>query len=120
MFGAEGGEWRRIEKRAEQNQLVESAGAFPIAAKKNRDQANCKNHSTDEVRPIHLAGDYDQSNHHRGIYHFASASRFCFAQPLSDATAFIGGPPSVPQAQGPCILASVMQKHDFVFKQAQT
>jgi hypothetical protein len=49
-----------------------------------------------------------------------SASRFAFAQALSLATAFIGGPPCVPQAQGPSVLASVMQKQDFVFRQAQT
>ena len=53
-------------------------------------------------------------------YFFASASRFCFAQSLSGGTAFMGGPPSVPQAQGPSILASVMQEQDLVFRQAQT
>jgi hypothetical protein len=54
-----------------------------------------------------------------GIY-FASAARFSFAQSLSFDTAFSGGPPAVPQAQGPSILASVMQEQDFVFRQAQT
>src|ERR1700691_4704176 len=34
-------------------------------------------------------------------YFFASSSPFCFAQSLSGGTAFMGGPPSVPQAQGP-------------------
>jgi hypothetical protein len=55
-----------------------------------------------------------------GVTYFASASRFSFAQSLSGGTGFIGGPPSVPQAHGPSILASVMQGQDFVFKQAQT
>jgi hypothetical protein len=50
----------------------------------------------------------------------ASASRFSFAQALSDGTAFIGGPPSVPQEHGPFVLASVMQEQDFVFRHAQT
>jgi hypothetical protein len=54
------------------------------------------------------------------VVHFASASRFCLAQSLSAGTAFIGGPPSVPQAHGPRILASVMQAQDFVFRHAQT
>jgi hypothetical protein len=54
------------------------------------------------------------------IYLLASASRFCFAQSLSGGTAFMGGPPLVPHAHGPSILASVMQKQDFVFRQAQT
>jgi hypothetical protein len=52
--------------------------------------------------------------------YFASSSRFCFAQSLSDCTGWSGGPPSVPQAQGPSIFASVMQEQDLVFKQAQT
>ena len=52
--------------------------------------------------------------------HFESASRFSFAQSLSLGTAFSGGPPWVPQAQGPSAFASVMQKQDFVFRQAQT
>src|ERR1700677_4544219 len=53
-------------------------------------------------------------------YYFASASRLSFAQALSRGTAFSGGPPFVPQAQGPSVLASVMQEQDFVFRQAQT
>jgi hypothetical protein len=52
--------------------------------------------------------------------HFERASRFCFAHLLSDGTSFIGGPPSVPQAQGPSILDSVMQEQDLVFRQAHT
>jgi hypothetical protein len=56
----------------------------------------------------------------RPLDHFASASRFSFAQSLSDGTGSMGGPPFVPQAQGPSILASVMQGQDFVFKKAQT
>ena len=51
---------------------------------------------------------------------FARASRFRFAHLLSDGTAFMGGPPSVPQAHGPSILDSVMQEQDLVFRQAQT
>ena len=51
---------------------------------------------------------------------FARASRFRFAHLLSDGTAFMGGPPSVPQAHGPSILVSVMQEQDLVFRQAQT
>jgi hypothetical protein len=54
------------------------------------------------------------------LNYFVSASRFSFAQALSLDTAFNGGPPSVPQAHGPSILASVMQAQDFVFRQAQT
>lgn len=52
--------------------------------------------------------------------YFARAARFSFAQELSFGTAFSGGPPSVPQAQGPSILASVMHEQDLVFMQAQT
>jgi hypothetical protein len=52
--------------------------------------------------------------------HLARASRFRFAHLPSDGTAFIGGPPSVPQAHGPSILDSVMQVQDLVFRQAQT
>jgi hypothetical protein len=52
--------------------------------------------------------------------YFASASRFSLAHALSFGTAFSGGPPSVPQAHGPSVLASVMQKQDFVLRQAQT
>jgi hypothetical protein len=52
--------------------------------------------------------------------YFESSSRFSFAQSLSAGTAFSGGPPCVPQAQGPSILASVMHEHDFVCRQAQT
>ena len=53
-------------------------------------------------------------------FYFASASRFSLAQSLSAPTAFIGGPPWVPQAQGPSIFASVMQEHDLSFMHAQT
>jgi len=52
--------------------------------------------------------------------YFARASRFSFAQLLSGATAFMGGPPCVPQAHGPSVLASVMQEQDCVPMQAQT
>src|SRR5579864_4933641 len=52
--------------------------------------------------------------------YFPSALRFSLAQALSFGTAFSGGPPCVPQAHGPSILASVMQGQDFVFRQAQT
>src|SRR5215467_9243546 len=37
MLSAEGREWRRVEKRSQQNQLVESSRFLPIATKKNRD-----------------------------------------------------------------------------------
>jgi hypothetical protein len=52
--------------------------------------------------------------------HFASASRFSFAQSLSCCTAFSGGPPFGPHAQTPPVFAIVMQEHDLVFKHAQT
>lgn len=52
--------------------------------------------------------------------YFAIASRFSLAQALSCGTAFRGGPPCVPQAHGPSVLASVMHEQDFVFRQAQT
>ncbi len=48
------------------------------------------------------------------------ALRLYFAQALFRGTGFNGGPPCVPQAQGPSILASVMQEQDLVFRQAQT
>jgi hypothetical protein len=54
------------------------------------------------------------------VIYFASASRFSFAQALSFGTAFNGGRPSVPQAHGPSILASVIQEQDLVFRHAQT
>src|SRR6478609_6238850 len=120
MFSAECGERRGVENRPEQNQLVQSSRVFPVAAKKDRDQADCENDSGDAIRPDHLAGNHQDRQACRRIHFFASASRFSFAQSLSDGTPFIGGPPCVPQAHGPCILASVMQKHDFVCKQAQT
>jgi hypothetical protein len=44
MLSAEGREWRCVEKRSEQNQLVEAVGLLPIVAKKNRDQPESKNH----------------------------------------------------------------------------
>lgn len=52
--------------------------------------------------------------------YFPSALRFSLAPALSFGTAFSGGPPCVPQAHGPSILASVTQGQDFVFRQAQT
>lgn len=52
--------------------------------------------------------------------YLARASRFSFAQSLSGATAFMGGPPCVPQAQGPAIFASVMHEQDLSFMHAQT
>jgi len=65
--------------------------------------------------------DFAHLNQHApGSLYFASSSRLAFAQSLSCGTAFNGGPPSVPQAHGPSILASVMQEQDFVFRQAQT
>ena len=53
-------------------------------------------------------------------HYFARALRFSLAQALSFGTAFSGGPPSVPQAHGPSVLATVMQEQDFVFMHAQT
>ena len=58
--------------------------------------------------------------HRQRRHHFASESRFSFAQAPSRGTAFSGGPPCVPQAQGPSVFASVMQEQDFVFRHAQT
>src|SRR5215471_8752492 len=49
MFGAEGREWRRVEKRPEENQLVEAARLLPIAANKNHDQPDGKNQSEDKI-----------------------------------------------------------------------
>jgi len=46
--------------------------------------------------------------------------RLYFAQALFRDTGFKGGPPFVPQAQGPSILVSVMQEQDLVPWQAQT
>jgi hypothetical protein len=54
------------------------------------------------------------------LSHFASASRFSFAQSLSRCTAFSGGPPFGPHAQTPPVFAIVMQEHDLVFRHAQT
>lgn len=52
--------------------------------------------------------------------YFASASRFCLAQSLPASTAFIGGPPSLPHAQGPSIFASVMHEQDLSLMHAHT
>src|SRR5262249_10515700 len=49
MFGTEGGDWRRVEKRPEQNQLVKSSRLLPIATKKNCDQPDGKNHRKAEI-----------------------------------------------------------------------
>jgi hypothetical protein len=54
------------------------------------------------------------------IAYFASASRLALAQALFRGNAFMGGPPPVPQAHGPPVLASVMQGQDFVFRQLHT
>jgi hypothetical protein len=53
-------------------------------------------------------------------YYLESALRLAFAQSLLLGTAFRGGPPCVPQAHGPSILASVMQAQDLFCRQAQT
>lgn len=50
----------------------------------------------------------------------ASASRLSLAQALFCGTAFIGGPPPVPQEHGPSVLASVMQKQDLFFRHEHT
>ncbi len=73
----------------------------------------------------HIAGrkikkDLPEISNGRPARYLASASRFSFAHALSFGTAFRGGPPSVPQEQGPSVFASVMHEQDFVFKQAQT
>jgi hypothetical protein len=67
MFGAEGREWRRVEKGSEQNQLVDSSRFLPVAAKKNHNQPGCNNHSTDKIRPNHLAGNCEESHDSRRI-----------------------------------------------------
>src|ERR1700733_15099323 len=51
---------------------------------------------------------------------FASASRLALAQSLSGGTAFIGGPPAVPQEHGPSVFASVMQEQDLSLRHAHT
>lgn len=53
-------------------------------------------------------------------FYLERASLLAFAQAPLAGTAFIGGPPSVPQAQGPSVLAMLRHEHDFVFRQAQT
>src|SRR5689334_9819970 len=57
VFGAEGCDGCRIEKRTKENQLVESSCFLPTPTKKNRGQPDCKNYSTIKVRPDHLAGN---------------------------------------------------------------
>jgi hypothetical protein len=49
MFGAEGRDGRRVEKRPQQNQPVESSRLLPIAANKNRDQPDCQDHPKGEI-----------------------------------------------------------------------
>src|SRR5260370_36341783 len=56
MFDAECRKRRCVKERTEQNELVKPARALPIAATKNLHQADCQNHSTDRIRPNHLAG----------------------------------------------------------------
>jgi hypothetical protein len=68
MFGTEGRDWSRIEKRPEQNQLAESSRFLPIAAKRNRHQPDCEKHSTDKIRPNHLAGKCEESHDCRRIH----------------------------------------------------
>lgn len=63
--------------------------------------------------PLNCGGSYS------GFY-FERASLLAFAHALLAGTAFIGGPPSVPQAHGPSVLAMLTHEHDFVFRQAQT
>src|SRR5262249_32331477 len=68
MFGTEGREWRRIEKGPEQNQLVKSSCFLPIAAKKDRDQPDCKNRSTDGIRPNHGVRNCDERRDREQIH----------------------------------------------------
>jgi hypothetical protein len=65
---------------AEQNQLVESAGLLPIATKTNHDQPDDKNHSTNKIRPDHLAGNREESHNCRRI-HYAAAHDDSFPAP---------------------------------------
>jgi hypothetical protein len=43
MLGAEPRQWRCVENRAKQNQLVESSRLLPIVAEKNCDQSDHQN-----------------------------------------------------------------------------
>ncbi len=63
MFRAEGRDRRRVKKRPEENQFVESSRFAPIPSQKKRGQPDGKHHSKCEIRPDHLArnrneGDY--------------------------------------------------------------
>src|SRR5215469_3618108 len=57
MFGAESCERHGVEKRAEEDQLVEAACFLPIAGKKNHAEADDKNRSTDRVAPDYGVGN---------------------------------------------------------------
>jgi hypothetical protein len=60
MFGAEGRDRRREEKRPEQNQLVEFPRFLPIAMKKKRDQPDRKNRRSAKVCPNHRTWDCEE------------------------------------------------------------
>src|SRR5262249_3819021 len=45
MFSTEGRKWRCVEKRPEQNKLVEPSSLLPIATNKNRDQPDSNDRS---------------------------------------------------------------------------
>jgi hypothetical protein len=49
MFGTEGRKRCGVEKRPEQNQLVESSRLLPIAMNKNREQPDGNDHSKGEI-----------------------------------------------------------------------
>ena len=57
MFGAEGGEWRGVEKRTEEEELVETWSFLPIAAQENDHEADDENGGADGGRPNHCAGN---------------------------------------------------------------
>src|SRR5262249_31087596 len=86
MLGTEGCERRRVEKRPEQNQLVEAPRLLPITAKKNADEADDKDRSTDRVRPNHGARNHQESHSLPTKFIKASLTLIlpCSVVPLSD------------------------------------
>jgi hypothetical protein len=62
MLGAESCQGRRVEGRPEQDQLLEPPCSRPLVAKKDGSDSDRENHSSDEIRPEHHAGNRERSH----------------------------------------------------------
>jgi hypothetical protein len=63
VLGAEAAEWGGVKNWAEQKELVGSARFLPIAAEKDCGHSGDADQCENQVRPDHVAGDYDRRQH---------------------------------------------------------